>query len=96
MKTGEILHLLREHKPGLAARFGVRRLDLFGSCARGEQSVGSDVDILVEFDEVPSLLRLVRLENHLTDLLGVKVDLVLKDGLKPRISQRVAEEAVPV
>ncbi len=51
---------------------------------------------LVTFDEPPSLLQLIELENHLTDLLGVKVDLVMQDALKPRIGKRVMSEVLSV
>src|SRR4051812_10107935 len=88
--------LLREHLSTLAARYRVASLGLFGSYVRGTQRADSDLDILVSFHEVPSLLRLVELENHLSDLLGVKVDLVLRDALKPRIGEQVLREVVPV
>ncbi len=52
--------------------------------------------ILVTFSKAPSILKFIRLENHLSDLLGVKVDLVLKDSLKPAIGKRIFEEAEPV
>jgi predicted nucleotidyltransferase len=52
------------------------------------------VDVLVEFSETPSLLKFVNLENYLSDHLGVKVDLVHKAGLKPRIGDRILAEVV--
>ena len=68
--------LLRELLPFLAARHHVASLGLFGSYLHGTQRPDSDLDVLVTFDEVPSLLRLIELENYLSDRLGVKVDLV--------------------
>lgn len=88
--------LLREEIPYLTERYRVESLGLFGSYLRGTQRPDSDLDVLVTFSETPSLFRLVELENYLTDRLGVKVDLVLRDSLKPRIGERVLEEAVPV
>src|SRR5262245_3998784 len=88
--------LLREELPSLAARYRVASLGLFGSYLRGTQRPDSDLNVLVSFHETPSLLRLVELENHLSDLLGVKVDLVLREALKPRIGARVLREVVPV
>src|SRR3954451_18516725 len=87
---------LREELPALAARYQVASLGLFGSYLRGTQRPDSDLDILVSFHETPTLLRLIELENHLSDLLGVKVDLVLREALKPRIGERVLREVVPV
>ena len=55
---------------------------LFGSFARGDGSVDSDIDILVRFNESYSLLQLVRIENQLSDQLGLKVDLVTEGSLK--------------
>jgi predicted nucleotidyltransferase len=87
---------LRQHLPELAEKYHVRSLEVFGSYVRDEQTPQSDLDVLVTFEKTPGLLRFVSLENHLSDLLGVKVDLVMKDALKPRIGQRILSEAVPV
>ena len=51
---------------------------------------------MITFNQVPSLFQFVALENHLSDELGVKVDLVMKDSLKPTIGKRIMEEAQPV
>jgi uncharacterized protein len=51
---------------------------------------------LVTFKEVPSLLTFIAMENYLSDLLGVKVDLVMKDSLKPKIGQHILREAISV
>lgn len=89
---------LRARLPDLRERYGVRALSVFGSFVRGEDKRGSDLDVLVEFEphRTVTLLEFVRLENELSDLLGVKVDLVERAGLKQRIGTRVLEEAVPV
>ena len=87
---------LREELPLLAARYGVASLGLFGSYLHGTQRPDSDLDVLVSFQEAPSLLRFIELENYLSDRLGVKVDLVLRDSLKPRIGEHVLQEVVPV
>ena len=95
MKTlAEIKQLLVQHKPMLQARYQVRELGIFGSYVRQEQRETSDVDVLVEFSEIPSLLKFVNLENYLSDNLGVKVDLVHKSGLKPRLGERILAEVV--
>ena len=82
--------------PALAQRYHVASLALFGSYVRGDQNGGSDLDVLVTFSKTPGLLKFVELENTLSDELGVKVDLVMPDALKPGIGRRVAAEAVAV
>jgi uncharacterized protein len=91
-----LLEILHQEVPSLAERYGVQTLEVFGSYVRGEQKTGSDLDVLVTFHEPPSLLTFLAIENHLSDLLGVKVDLVMKDSLKPGIGKNVLREAVPV
>jgi len=63
---------------------------------RGEQQPDSDLDILVAFDKPVTLFDLVRLENELTEELGIEVDLVTKDSLKPRVESRVRDDLVMV
>lgn len=72
----------------------MKELELFGSYARGEQRDKSDLDILVEFEEPVSLLGLVSVENYLSELLGVKINLVPKKDLRPELNDRVLSEAV--
>ncbi|MDI6773351.1 MAG: nucleotidyltransferase family protein [bacterium] len=87
---------LREHLPELRVRYRVRSLGLFGSYVRGEQESGSDLDILVEYESSPTFFEFVGLEDHLSELVGVKVDLVMKSALKPRIGERILSELEPV
>ncbi len=95
MKTlEEIKQWLVKHKLTLQEQYKVSELGIFGSYVRQEQTENSDVDLLVEFSETPSLLKFVNLENYLTDNLGVKVDLVHKKGLKPRIGERILAEVI--
>jgi hypothetical protein len=90
----EIKQWLVEHQSVLQERYQVSELGIFGSYIRQEQTEASDVDVLVEFSKTPSLLKFVNLENYLSDNLGVKVDLVHKAGLKPRIGDRILAEVV--
>ena len=92
----EIRQDLHEHLPGLRERYGVTYLGIFGSYVRGEQKRTSDVDILVEFDRPGTLLDFIHLQNDLMDLLGTRVDLVEKSGLKPAIRPYVLAEVVTV
>jgi hypothetical protein len=91
-----IINRLRQALPFLAERYKVRSLGLFGSYVRQSQRADSDLDLLVTFREPPSLLQFIELENYLSDLLGIKVDLVMKDALKPRIGQHILREVVPL
>ena len=86
--------LLREHMPELRERFGVASLGMFGSHVRGNARPASDLDLLVEFSTPPSLLEYLEVEEYLSHLLGVKVDLVHRDGLKPRIGESILREVV--
>ena len=92
----KILEVLRQQIPMLTERYSVETLEVFGSYIRSEQDEDSDLDLLVTFKEVPSLLTFITIENYLSDLLGVKVDLVMKDSLKPKIGQQILREAIPV
>ena len=92
----KILEILRQQLPMLTERYSVETLEVFGSYVRSEQKKDRDLDILVTFKEVPSLLTFLAIENYLSDLLGVKVDLVMKDSLKPKIDQKILREAIPV
>ena len=87
---------LHQHLPELREQYNVATLEVFGSFVRHEQRKNSDLDILVTFSKPPSLFKFVRLENYLSDLLGVKVDLVMKDSLKPAIGKHILREVVPV
>jgi hypothetical protein len=84
------------HLTRLRETYHVESPGIFGSYVRQEEGSGSDVDVLVTFSEPPSLLEFVALENHLSDLLGIEVDLVMRDSLKPHLGRRILEEVVPV
>ena len=97
MKTiREIKEILAKHREELKSRFKVSEIGIFGSYVRETQSNRSDVDILVEFKESISLLDLVKLENFLTSLLKVKVDLVPKEDIRMELKERILKEAIYV
>jgi hypothetical protein len=87
-----LLKALRQQLPLLEERYGVETLEVFGSYVRAEQKIDSDLDLLVTFREAPSLLTFIAIENYLSDTLGVKVDLVMKDSLKPAIGKAILAE----
>lgn len=92
-----ILQILRAHLPELSEEYSIKSLGVFGSYVRHAAAPHSDVDVLIEFQgKSPSLLKLVHLENEMSDLLGIKVDLIEKKTLKPRILENVVKEVVYV
>ena len=95
-KLQDIEAKLKENKGLLGERFNVKEIGIFGSFVRGEQKETSDLDILVEFEGRVSLFEMVRLERFLSELLGEKVDLVMKNSLKPRIGKHILREVVYV
>lgn len=96
MELKEIKKKLAELKPVLREKFKVKTIGLFGSYIRGREKEKSDLDILVVFDEPISLLKFIALENYLSDSIGVKIDLVEKSALKPRIGRHILKEVVDI
>lgn len=90
------LRTLRQHLPELAEKYHVRSLEVFGSYVRNEQTPESDLDVLVTFERAPGLFEFIELRDRLSDVLGVKVDLVMKKALKPRLEKRILHEAIAV
>jgi predicted nucleotidyltransferase len=95
-RLDEIKQKIIEMKPFLKERYKVKEIGIFGSYLKGKQRRGSDLDILVEFekDAEIGLLKFINLENFLSDVLGVKVDLVMKSALKPSIGKRILKEVI--
>jgi hypothetical protein len=98
MANGAVERLMaqREQVLAVAERRGARNVRVFGSVARGDDGPTSDVDLLVDLDDGVSLIGLAGLQNELSDLLGVSVDVVPASMLKPRLRDRVLNQAVPI
>lgn len=75
---------------------GAKRIRIFGSYARGEQTPKSDIDVLVEFKERKSLLDFVRIEREVSEEIGVKVDLLTEKAISPYLKDRINKEAQAV
>ena len=90
----EIKTKLSTHKNELRQRYNVKELGIFGSYAREAQKECSDIDILVAFEKTPGLLKFLELENHLSDLLGIAVDLVRKEAIRKELKETILREAV--
>jgi predicted nucleotidyltransferase len=93
MQRDEVLERLAERRRELND-LGVKSLALFGSMARDESSERSDVDLLVEFNRSVGLLKFVRVQRYLAELLESRVDLVTLDALKPKMREEVLAEAI--
>jgi predicted nucleotidyltransferase len=95
MNSDQVIAKLRQHAPELREA-GVVHLRVFGSVARGETSVESDIDLLADFDKSRrlTLVTVGRLQSRLTDLLGVNVDLSSEEWMKEPIRKRALREAV--
>jgi uncharacterized protein len=95
-KLSTIKKILRDHKTLLRDQYHICRIGIFGSYVRGDMHKKSDVDVLVEFSEPISLIRLVSLENYLTRIVGVRVDVVPKDDIRRELRDSILKEAVYV
>jgi uncharacterized protein len=96
MRRDKIIELLKAHYEELTKRFGMKSLAIFGSAARDESGPDSDVDILVDFAQPPTFDQYMDLKFFLEDLLGRRVDLVTRRGLRDRIRPQVEKEALYV
>lgn len=91
----ELQQRLRKSQPNLRDKFHVKRIDLFGSYARGEATPTSDVDLLVEFSQ-PIGWEFIDLKEYIEHELGVTVDLVTPAGLRPQLKEKILREVVYV
>ena len=92
----DILSSLKKLKQEVTNEYSVKTIGLFGSVARDEQTGKSDIDLLVEFSKPVGFVTFMRLENFLSEQLGIQVDLVTSDSLKPVIRQDVLAEVIYV
>ncbi len=95
MKTlKEIRSILKSNNAILKEEYNVEFIGIFGSYSRNEAIASSDIDILIEFSESPDIFRFIKLEDLLSDMIGIKVDLVTKKALKPMIRDNILKEVV--
>ncbi len=90
----EIKEIVEKNRENLYTHYHVKSISLFGSYAKQTQNSESDLDLLVEFAKPISLLKLIALENHLSDLLDLKVDLVPKANLRKELEENIVKEAL--
>ncbi len=89
----EIETIIRRNLSDLESDFGIKKIGVFGSFVKNEQTPDSDVDILIEYSKPMGFVKLIKLENHLCGLLKTKVDLVPSKALKPHIGKQILKEA---
>ena len=95
-KAAEYAQVLREHLPELGERYGVESLGIFGPYVHGEQSKGSHLDLLVDFNRSIGLFDFVGLQEEISKILGVKVDIVREQGLELQVGEQILAEVVRV
>lgn len=89
-----IIRVLRRELPRLSKQYRIQSLGVFGSFVRGEQKRHSDLDVLVEYLETPSVSEMLVLEDHLSSLLGIKIDLLQLKMLKPYLGRHIARQVI--
>lgn len=92
----EIRSILRANAAELRARYAITNIAVFGSVVRGETTERSDVDIIADIPDDTSLLGVIAIENHLSDLLGLKVDFVPRSDIRRELRGLILAEAVAV
>ena len=96
MDKSQVLDLLRAQIEVTRQRFGAKHISVFGSAARDELNETSDIDVLVEFDGLPTFDNYMGLKFFLQDLFKRRVDLVTRDSIKPRMRQIIERDLVRV
>ena len=96
LEISEIKEKIKNELEYLRKEYKVKEIGIFGSHVRGDVNTDSDLDILVTVDLSIDLLRFIDLEQHLSEKLGIKVDLVMKDALKPHIGKQILKEVIYV
>jgi uncharacterized protein len=84
--------ILQSKKEKLYSDYRISRLGIFGSVVRGEANNHSDIDILIEYIELPDLLKFIELERKLSRIIGKKVDLVEKNSIRPELLTQILSE----
>ena len=93
-KIESIRKIIIKHRRELRRKYHVKEIGIFGSYIHGEQKKKSDIDVLIDFHEVPGFFKFIELEDYLSNILGIKTDLVMKDVLKPHIGRQILSEVI--
>ncbi|MCZ7395323.1 MAG: nucleotidyltransferase family protein [Candidatus Methanoperedens sp.] len=92
----EILNAIKKRKKVLQEKYKVKEIGVFGSYVRGEQTEKSDVDILVDFYELPDVFDLLKLERSLRGILKCRVDVVRKQAIRRELRDQILSEAIKI
>ena len=92
LKSSEIQQRIKNNMTELNHEYAVSKIGIFGSYARNEPTLDSDLDILVDFSKPVGFISFMQLEQHLHQLLGIKIDLVTRAALRPRIGEHILKE----
>ena len=92
----KIQKILEAHKSEIEDKYKVHEIGVFGSYARGKTTKKSDLDVLVTFKAPIGMFKFLELEEYLQKLLKIKIDLVSKKALKPRIGEHILQEVVMI
>lgn len=92
----DIQRTISLHKKKLCRKYAISEIGVFGSYARGEQTSTSDLDILVDFYELPDLLTFCEIERVLEEIIGVKVDLVRKPAIRKELKENILSEVIAI
>jgi predicted nucleotidyltransferase len=92
----KIIEIINEHRKELEEKYKIKAIALFGSYVRNEQTEKSDIDLLVEYNSLISLLHLAATQIYLSDILGVKVDIVPKEDIREELKEIILNEAVAI
>lgn len=90
----KLLTILKKELPYLSEQFSVNNIGIFGSYSRNDQTPESDLDILVEFIKPVGFLKFFDLEEYLTERLGMKIELLSSDAIKPLIKKNILADIV--
>jgi predicted nucleotidyltransferase len=92
----EIIEAIKKRKKVLEEKYKVKEIGIFGSYVRGEQTEKSDVDILVDFYELPDVFNLLKLERSLRGTLKCRVDVVRKQAIRKELRDQILSEAIRI
>jgi len=90
----EVVKILEPHKKEIFKNYNLKKLGVFGSLVRGENNSKSDIDMIVEYNVIPDLLKYIELERYIEKILNNKVDLVIKDSIRDEFKESVLNDAV--
>ena len=91
-----IINTLKQEFSYLKSKYYVKKIGIFGSFAKDEQRETSDVDIIVDFSRPIGFFLFLQLEDYISEKLGMKVDLVTPEALKPLLKEEILEETIYV